>query len=143
MKSKRIRSMFALMMALGALLPACVSAPASNRPAPDQVTRDFYAWYLSYAEKANPLVDKAYRASDALSSEFVARLDEFTAGEMDFDPILCAQDAPASVTVAAPAISGATATVRVETSFAGHSFEVRLAQQAGAWKITEVVCAAQ
>jgi len=117
---------------------------------PEQVVRDFYAWYLGYSgngstgEFRNPLVDKAYRRSDALTQDFIARLDAFTAQPMMFDPILCAQDVPASVSTTAADVSGATAIVRVETSFAGrHAFDVRLTQEGGAWKIAEVICSAR
>lgn len=115
-------------------------APAAPAQSPEQVTQDFYAWYIGYAQKANPLVDKAYRNSDALTQDFVARLDEFTAQPMMFDPLLCAQDAPDTVTTTATEVSGAAATVHVATSFAGHAFDVRLTQVGGAWKIAEVVC---
>ena len=117
-----------------------VPAPAPVEQSPDQVTQDFYAWYIDYAQTANPLVNKAYRDSDALTRDFVAWLDEFTAQPMMFDPILCAQDVPSSVATTAADVSGATATVRVETSFAGHAFDVRLTQEGGAWKIAEVIC---
>ncbi len=118
---------------------AATPAPA----APEQVVRDFYAWYIGYAATANPLVDKAYRSSDALTQDFIARLDAFTAQPMMFDPILCAQDVPSGITTTAADVTGATATVRVETSFAGHAFAVRLAQEGGAWKIADVICSAR
>ncbi len=119
----------------------------ASQAAPDQVVKDFYAWYLGYigdrstGNFRNPLVDKAYRSSDALAQEFVARLDVFTAGGMMFDPILCAQDVPTSISTGAPAVAGSSATVRVETSFAGHAFDVRLTQAGGGWKIADVICA--
>lgn len=115
--------------------------PAPAEPSPEQVTQDFYTWYIGYAQTANPLVDKAYRNSEALTRDFVARLDEFTAGPMMFDPLLCAQDVPASVSAADAEVTGATATVHVTTSFAGHAFDVRLTQEGNAWKIAEVICA--
>lgn len=115
------------------------AAPAT--PSPEQVTQDFYAWYIGYAQTANPLVDKAYRNSQALTRDFIARLDEFTAGPMMFDPLLCAQDAPASVSATETEVTGATAAVHVTTSFAGHAFDVRLTQEGNAWKIAEVICA--
>jgi len=86
-------------------------APAAPVQSPEQVTQDFYAWYIGYAGTANPLVDKAYRNNDALTRDFVARLDAFTAQPMMFDPILRAQDVPASISTTATDVSGATATV--------------------------------
>lgn len=67
-------------------------------------------------------------------------MDEFTSGQMMFDPILCAQDVPTSITTEAPLIEGSTATVHVETSFAGHAFDVLLTQEGKGWQITDVVC---
>jgi hypothetical protein len=40
-------------------------------------------------------------------------------------------------------VADATATVRVETSFAGHAFTVKLARQGQAWQIADVVCAGE
>ncbi len=117
-----------------------VPPPAAPVQSPEQVTQDFYDWYIDYAGTANPLVNRAYRDRGALTQDFVARLDAFTAGPMMFDPILCAQDVPNSVSATAADVSGATAIVRVETSFAGHAFEVRLTQEGGTWKIAEVIC---
>ncbi|MFO7634218.1 MAG: DUF3828 domain-containing protein [Caldilinea sp.] len=119
---------------------AFVIFPSIAQPAPDRVVHNFFTWYIEYAQQSNPLVDKAYRSSNALSPEFVARLDEFTSGQMMFDPILCAQDVPERITTAAPVISGSSATVKVETSFASHSFDVRLAREGSSWKIADVVC---
>ena len=123
------------------ILPSVAGpSPATPEQPPAQVTQDFYAWYIGYAQKANPLVDKAYRHSEALTPDFIARLDEFTAGQMMFDPILCAQDVPSSVATTATEVTGATATVHVETSFAGHALDVKLARQGHAWQIADVVC---
>jgi hypothetical protein len=119
-----------------------VILPTTAQQFPDQVVQDFYAWYIGYAETANPLVDKAYRSSEALSQDFIARMDEFTSRPMMFDPILCAQDVPASISTAKPAVARSTATVHVETSFAGHAFDVELAKDGNTWKITDVVCSA-
>lgn len=133
---------------LGILLVAIVATlvlvilPTTAQQAPDQVVQEFYTWYIAYAQTANPLVDKAYRSSEALSQDFIARMDEFTSQPMMFDPILCAQDVPVSISTAKPAVARSTATVHVETSFAGHAFDVELAKDGNTWKITDVVCSA-
>lgn len=132
---------------LGILLVAIVATlvfvilPTTAHQAPDQVTQEFYTWYIDYAQSSNPLVDKAYRSAANLAPAFVAQMDDFTSRPMMFDPILCAQDVPTSITTAAPVIDGATATVQVETSFPGHAFDVQLARDGRTWQITEVICA--
>lgn len=105
----------------------------------EETVKDFYNGYLQY--DGNPLVDKAYQSNVFLSDDFIIFLDEFTSGGMMYDPILCAQDIPQSITVGDPTLSGDRATVPVETSFEGHHFEVELKQVEGEWKIDNVHCA--
>lgn len=105
----------------------------------EQVVQDFYDWYLSY--DGNPLVDGAYRASRYLSPGMVVFLDDFTAGEMDYDPILCAQDKPASITPSTSQVTDGWAKVEVTTSFARHQFAVELVHKQGGWLIDKVNCA--
>ncbi len=57
-----------------------------------------------------------------------------------YDPFLCAQDIPDSVTVDEATISGDTASVAVHTSFAGHAFQVDLKLVDGQWKISDIIC---
>lgn len=118
-----------------------VILPTMAQQTPDQVVQEFYTWYIDYAQSSNPLVDKAYRSAANLAPAFVAQMDDFTSRPMMFDPILCAQDVPTSITTMEPVIDGSTATVHVETSFPGHAFDVRLAQDGKAWQIIDVICA--
>lgn len=105
----------------------------------EQVVRDFYDWYLSY--DGNPLVDHAYRSSRHLRPEMVAFLDDFSQDGMAYDPVLCAQDKPASITPTASRVAGGWARVEVTTSFEGHGFSVELIQTDGDWLIDKVNCA--
>ena len=118
-----------------------VILPTTAQQTPDQVVQEFYTWYIDYAQSANPLVDKAYRSATNLAPAFVAQMDDFTSRPMMFDPILCAQDVPTSISTMDTVIDGSTATVHVETSFPGHAFDVRLARDGKTWQITDVICA--
>ena len=102
------------------------------------IVKDFYNGYIQY--DGNPLVDKAYQSNAFLSDDFIVFLDEFTSEGMMYDPILCAQDIPQSITVGDPIPSGDRVTVPVKTSFEGHHFEVELKQVDGEWKIDNVRC---
>ena len=131
-------------------LSGCGPVPeaAADSVAPEVVVEDFYAWYLDYigdrasGDFRNPLVDRAYHESELLDPAFVVSVDElldsFDRG--GYDPFLCAQDIPDSIFVGEATISGDEASVGVETSFAGHGFEVRLAQVDGEWLISDIVC---
>ena len=130
----------AILLVAAAATLAFAILPSVAQQSPDQVVQDFYGWYIVYAQTANPLVDKAYRSADDLAPAFIARMDEFTSQPMMFDPILCAQDVPTSISTATPVIDGATATVRVDTSFAGHAFDVQFVQDGKVWQITDVIC---
>jgi hypothetical protein len=116
------------------------SQPATASASPDEVVNTFYRWYLGYP--GNVLVDGAYRDSEYLSQEFRAEvdriLDSFSMG--GYDPFLCAQDIPESITVSEPVLSGDTAAVSVNTSFQGHMFELVLNSAQDGWKITAINC---
>lgn len=131
-------------------LAACGPAPeaAAEAAGPEAVVEEFYSWYLDYigdrasGEFRNPLVDKAYRDSELLTPAFVTSVDELLASfdRVGYDPFLCAKDIPESVSVSEVAVSGDEASAMVETSFAGHSFEVELEMVEGEWLISDVVC---
>ena len=139
------------LVAVAALaLTACGPAPeaAAETAGPEATVEEFYAWYLetigdrASGEFRNPLVDGAYRDSELLTPALVASVDELLASfdRAAYDPFLCAQDIPESVSVGEVAVSGQEASVMVETSFAGHSFEVELEMVEGEWLISEVIC---
>lgn len=104
----------------------------------EQVVQNFYDWYLSY--DGNPLADHAYRSSRYLRPEMIAFLDDFTQSEMGYDPILCAQDKPASLSPSASRVAGGWAKVEVTTGFEGQGFSVELIQTDGDWRIDKVNC---
>ena len=106
-------------------------------PAPEQVVQSFYEGYLTY--EGNPLTEKAYRSSSALSTDLIHQLDEQPTGELIADPLLCAQDVPESITISAPSIADKTASVEVQTSLGNH-FTVHLTRDGNSWKISQVVC---
>jgi len=108
---------------------------------PAQTVVNFYDLYLQASQQRNLLSTGAYRDLPFLSAEFVEKVDGILAGfdEGGYDPILCAQDIPSGVTVVAETIEGQEATIEVETSFEGHGFTVRLAQDGPFWTITDVI----
>lgn len=111
---------------------------ASEATNPEIVVQEFYNGYLQY--NGNPLVDKIYRSNERLSPDFVAFLDDFTAGDMHFDPVLCAQDKPVGITTQQAQVIDDRAMVGVTDSFPGHQFTVELMLINGAWKIERVIC---
>ena len=82
-----------LVMGMILMLTGCGSG-ASGTPAPAavDVVSDFYYWYLGYP--GNVLAEGGYHDHEALTADFVARLDDFVSQRMFYDPILCAQDLP-------------------------------------------------
>jgi hypothetical protein len=106
--------------------------------APKEVVQEFYDGYISY--DGNPLVDHAYHNSPYLSRDFISRLDQFTVGEMQYDPVLCAQDVPQSFTPGDVEMEGSRVMIPVTTSFEGHQFVVELHQIEGVWMIDSVKC---
>lgn len=125
-------------------LSGCGAQGQAGEPAdPEAALRAFYDWYLEYAQSSgNPLVDRAYAESDYLTDSFVTNVDEildsFERG--GYDPILCAQDVPESVSISAVEVESDSATAQVSTSF-GNSFQVQLARFDGVWLISDIICA--
>ena len=112
---------------------------------PGEVVEKFYGWYLDYIRfdpetMQNPLVDGVYRDSPYLSADFIAEIDATLEEGIRYDPILCAQDVPESVTVGDVDQGYETASMVANISFEGHSFTVEVERMDGLWQITDVTC---
>ncbi|MCB8987856.1 MAG: DUF3828 domain-containing protein [Ardenticatenaceae bacterium] len=171
MSRQQMTNLFLFMLLLGLWVTGCgataVEEPAAilidNAPgapadsvepaaslSPQQVTENFYNWYLAPLEDrsdgrfTNPLVAGLYRDSEYLTTGFIARIDEtlasFTGG--GYDPILLAQDIPVSFEVQEPVINGAEATAVVLRYWGGNPdpspMVVHLVQENGRWLINNV-----
>ena len=114
------RYTYLIVLALCLLLSGCAwFTPQPDIP-PEQIVTRFYRWYIGYP--GNPLVDREYRYSPYLSAGFIAEidatLDGFTAGGAD--PILLAQDIPASFSIEQVTSSGDQAQVNVHFYWGGN-----------------------
>jgi hypothetical protein len=115
---------------------------------PDATVQAFYDWYLAYignradGKMRNPLADGAYRSSEFLAASLIARVDEAMSSldKGGYDPFLCAQDIPESVTAEPATGSGEEARVDVRTSFEGHVFTVTLEHTEDGWLISDIAC---
>ena len=136
-----------IVVLLFAVLVTAVAAQETLSPA--ETVEAFYDWYLGYIDYDrdagtfnNPLVDRAYRDAPYLAPDFIdevdALLDSFTGG--GYDPFLCAQDFPESVTVAGSMALDVAAVVLVETGFVNHALTVDLELVDEAWMITAIHC---
>lgn len=110
---------------------------------PDGSVNAFYSWYLWYAKNiGNPLIDEAYHGNEYLSEGFVQKIDEMIESfdQGGYDPFICAQDIPDSISVGSMDVAGDTVQVSVSTSFENHQFNVLLWEVNDRWVITDVVC---
>jgi hypothetical protein len=117
---------------------------------PEQTVQHFYDWYLaSLHQPGNPLTDGAYKTSPYLSSAAVQSISQLLAAfgnGPSYDPILCAQNAPVSVTVGLTELAGDEARVFVRMAWgsgADTSQTVQLKQSGGQWQIISLTCAVQ
>ncbi|MAT99687.1 MAG: hypothetical protein CL608_21305 [Anaerolineaceae bacterium] len=129
---------------------AAPTAEAAESLTPQQVTENFYNWYLDFmgdrtdGSFTNPLVTGAYHESEYLSAAFVAQVDETIAGFENggYDPILLAQDIPVSFEVQEPAINGSEATLVMLRYWGGNPdpspMVVHLVEENGRWLINNV-----
>ncbi|MBN1313402.1 MAG: hypothetical protein JXB30_18490, partial [Anaerolineae bacterium] len=131
--------MVVAMVLFGVVLSGCaVPGAAAKEPAqsPEAVVESFYTWAIGYGqfdpdtqEHHNPMVDGSYRSRQELGPEMIERYDAIVASFDErgggYDPFLCAQDVPNTITVNQAEYDG-NAYVQVDTSFEGHSILVEL-----------------
>jgi hypothetical protein len=140
-------SLIVLLM-LSSILTACRLLPAASPSdplimTPEEVVESYYNWLMQYP--GNPTAEYAYRESPFLTAPFIIRIDETVSGFRlgGADPFLCAQDIPEKVYVQQAEMDGDRSSVRVNTSFEGHYFNVDLVKEEGEWKISGVRCKGQ
>jgi hypothetical protein len=148
MKTKQL-FLASLMIVSATVTVGCSTRNAQAASSPEMAVSDYYSWYLDNLgydadkdEFLNPLQDGSYKEQGLLSQEFVKRIEEMKANGLAADPLLCAQDVPQSFSIKEVDLSpmGEEARVSVETSFAGHQFQVYLQKLSGEWKIAGVIC---
>jgi hypothetical protein len=135
-------------LAAGCSSQAQAAAPQTVETTPDEVVTEFYADYLAYSgdpasgDFRNPMVDRMYAERSDLTDEFITQIDELLASfdGAGYDPLLCAQAIPESITTAEATINGDEAVVHVTTSFIDHSLDVELIKMDGGWKINNIRC---
>ena len=135
---------FFVVICLSSFVGACskvAAAPVEELNIPtesaEQIVQAFYDEYLSY--NGNPLINRVYQDNEYISSTLEKELDSLLDEGLRFDPVLCAQDRPNSVTAKPATYDGGQATVMVETSF-NTTIEVQLSASEGVWKITAFTC---
>lgn len=143
-----------LVLSACAIPAAAIGQPVVEQPtqSPEAVVEEFYTWAIGYAgfnpetqERHNPMVDGSYRARPELGPAMIEHYDaiiaSFEGPGGGYDPFLCAQDVPTSITVHPAEYDDAgNAQVKVETSFVGHSFLVDLSLVENEWKFSNVIC---
>jgi hypothetical protein len=117
------------------IYPAGESGQADT---PTGAVAAFYAWYLSPLP-AHQRTEGAYRYSDLLAPELIARLDA-SRGEAAADPLVCSAALPSGVSVVASSEQGDTAQVLASGGASGEAIAVELRQEDGRWLIYDVAC---
>jgi hypothetical protein len=144
-------SVLAVTVALSIALGGCSPAPAASlaQGSPQVVVEGFYRWHTGYP--GNALADGAYRSSEYLTEGFIQRVDALIASFEDskggYDPFLCAQDVPGTLTIGKVDVTGEMASVELneiwnpgtEHEMVSHAL-VKLRQIDGTWLIDDVWC---
>jgi hypothetical protein len=121
------------------------AARAAEEPA--TVVEAFYKWLIGYP--GNAAADRAYRSSEYVTAEFVARIDTTleSMGPGGADPFLCAQDIPQSFSIGDVTVAGKSASVVLREAWnPGTSYEitrdltVTLRLVDGHWRIDRIAC---
>ncbi len=109
---------------------------------PEQTVENFYQTWLDY--EGNPLVDKYYQDNKYLTATAVDRLDEIISSfdKSAYDPVLCAQDRPASFEIVNQTIANDSAEVLLQENFGGseRNIKVMLKKQESVWLIDNIIC---
>ncbi len=114
---------------------------------PEAVAEAFYNEWIGALQARDAGFDPlSYRDSAYLSERLVQAVDEQRAGfqQGGFDPLLCAQDAPAAWAVKDTTVNGDYAEARVEMLWTGnpmaYQVPVVLREADGIWSLDEVRC---
>jgi len=145
-----MRKIFRVALLLACVLTSIPSARAQGKPAaqgPDEVVRNFYAWYLGRLEKDDwtPL-DNRREALKYLTPAWRVRAPRVSSDE-GVNVFVCAQDWLAewrkSMTFTPAVVRGTQATARVTwaTGPDTQRINVTLKKVGGAWKIDRTSCA--
>lgn len=137
---------------LSLTLAACASFKAEQeKSASDQATEvveSFYRWYLgsvgydaesdTFRKPSEPELEARPELSTMLLSQRLSLLASF-GDRGGYDPLICAQDVPTDFTLELDQATDQYIVIRVNTSFSGHHFSVRLEPIDG-WQLVEVDC---
>ena len=142
-----------LSVAVVVLIAAILLAPSSNAQEssgsgkPETVIREFYAWYVkAVAANRDPFKDDSAQLKRYATPRLIREIEKARkSGELGADPFIQAQDFDKAwaknIKVAAPKISGETATAKVELKGAEmgtHKLNVTMRNEGGAWKVDKV-----
>lgn len=108
---------------------------------PDQVTKIFYSWYMSYP--SNPLTSGAYKTSIYLSDGFKQQTAaSLNSPQNGYDPVFCTINKTPDVTVGQPSFNntGDQATVEIMDMNGKNLYKVLLALEKNKWVIDDTMC---
>jgi uncharacterized protein DUF3828 len=140
-----------ILVLLGVIAGVALSSipvPAQQPPAPEEVVRGFYSWYLHQLahDNPNPLKQKA-TALKYLTPQLYASAPRLTRN-MDADIFICAQDWDngweKNFSVSTPLVkyNNATTTVTLPSGETDKiQINVTLIKTAAGWRINKVACA--
>lgn len=117
------------------LKPLPQEKPISTALTPEQVTENFYRWYIDCQERKQE--ECTWEKSEYVSEQLI----KATESVRGYDPILCAQDVPKKFTIGNAEIVGDYAVVPVtEEFYEPQTLKVELGLINNQWKITNVIC---
>lgn len=122
-----------------------VATETSVIETPEQVVLRFYTFLQSY--QGNYLATDAYKYNGSLTENFKAQISAEVAGFLNggYDPLICAQDIPASFEVGTAVVYADTAIVKLDQTFDSgeKTISIELTKQNDTWKISAVKCNAE
>lgn len=124
------------------LIRQVMDTPPAEPGTPQAAAQAFYDWYLDYS--GDPKV--AHHDNPSFTPELIAQIDRVIAeneaqyGTMDYDPFLCAQNVPLTLTAESILEEDDHAAALVHASFGRHYILVDLERGANGWQLSDIVC---
>lgn len=107
---------------------------------PEKTVGIFYDWYL--AQETSPLGDQSFRESNLLTTDFKSRVGVMVEEGINFDPFLCAQDKPQSLSITEIEETEDMVIVPISFNYYGNekSANIKVIRTDNHWLLDDVIC---
>lgn len=115
------------------------TSQANTQLSPQDVTKNFYSWYVSYP--GNPITSNDFKNSPYLTTAFKQQSIDLYDPTSPYDPVFCKQNQMARVAYEIKSNPPRTNVIIHQDTVQGTDlYNVTLAHIKGQWLITDIMC---